>query len=87
MALAYAFLDETGRVYGEESSCSPQREFPYVPVSGPFAGQYLRVHASGRESGASGTWLAAPGGAWGCYATGEVESLLAMTPPAQLAQN
>ena len=47
MALAYAFIDETG-VYRGESNQSPRgvTEFPYVPSSGPFAGQSLVIHAT-----------------------------------------
>lgn len=51
MALAYAFIDEDGTRYGDENPASPQREFLYVPSSGPFAERQLTIHASSWEGG------------------------------------
>jgi len=77
MALAYAFFDESGVRHGEPNADPPDREFSYVPASGPFAGQQLIVHASSWEGSPSGTWLRVTE-RWGCFATTEVEEILAM---------
>ncbi len=80
VALAYAFTDEAGVRRGEANP-SPQgvTEFPYVPSSGPFAGQSLVIHATSWDGFARGTWLSASD-RWGCFATIEVEELLGMKP-------
>lgn len=80
MALAYAFVDERG-VYRGGSNRSPRgvTEFLYMPLSGPFAGQSLVIHATSWDGFASGTWLSASN-RWGCFATTEVEELLGMEP-------
>lgn len=80
MAQAYAFIDEDGTRYGEPNPRDPEREFPYVPASGPFAGRELTVHASTWDGFPSGTWLRA-WERWGCFATIQVEELLGMDRP------
>lgn len=75
MALAYAFFDEAGTRYGEPDPDRPEREFPCVPVSGPFAGQLLTVHAASLEGDVSGTWVPSTD-RYGCYATTTVAELL-----------
>lgn len=75
MALAYAFFDEAGIRYGEPGPDRPEREFPCVPVSGPFAGQLLTVHAASLEGDVSGTWVRSTD-RYGCFATTTVAELL-----------
>lgn len=80
MALAYAFIDETGERYGENNpSTRGVTTFPYVPASERFAGQPLTMHATSWDGFPSGTWLRASD-RWGCYATIEVDELPGLEP-------
>lgn len=78
MALAYAFVTEDGSHFGEADDPNIWfTEFPYVPASGPYAGQRLIVHAATWDGHPSGTRLQASE-RQGWVATIQVEELLAM---------
>ncbi|MBT1681891.1 hypothetical protein [Curtobacterium flaccumfaciens] len=79
MALVYAFIDSSGRRYGDPSASAPSMRFLYRPASGRFAGQPLVMHAATWDGHPSGTWLQAVEHG-GCFATTLVDELLGMDP-------
>lgn len=82
MALAHAFVDEDGSLYGEPEWGMDGIDFPFVPPSGRFKGRRLVMYAKPIEGSESDTWISDADGEYrGCYATQQVEELLDMDPP------
>jgi len=82
MALVYAFIDDGEVYHGEPTDRRPTHEFDYVPSSGPFAGQQLRMHAASWDGTVSDRQIPMTD-TWRFHATEQVAAALWPDAPAE----